>query len=318
MCTAISYFADGHYFGRNLDLEYSYGESVVITPRRYPFLFRNGLILSDHYAMIGMAYVENGYPLYYDGMNEKGLAMAALAFPRDAVYYDENETLCNLAPYELFPYLLGQCETVRQVRELLPEINLRNLPFSGHLPLTPLHFLIADRTQSLTLETTEKGMAVYKNPVGVLTNSPPFDFQMRYLHLFMGLSEKQIENRLSERLDLQPFSRGMGAIGLPGDLSSTSRFVRAVFTKYHALPGQTEKENLSQFFHILGAVEQQKGCVEVEGKYEYTIYSSCCQPDRGQYHYTTYDDRQIVSAGFSDYDTDAHTLFIASTLPKIQ
>lgn len=318
MCTAISYFADGHYFGRNLDLEYSYGESVVITPRTYPFSFRNGSVLSDHYAMIGMAYVENDYPLYYDGMNEKGLAMAALAFPKDAVYYHENEALCNLAPYELFPYLLGQCETVRQVRELLPKINLCHLPFSVHLPLTPLHFLIADRTQSLTLETTEKGMTVYENPVGVLTNSPPFDFQMRYLHLFMGLSEKQLENRLSERLDLQPFSRGMGAIGLPGDLSSTSRFVRAVFVKDHALPGKTEKENLSQFFHILGAVEQQKGCVEADGKYEYTIYSSCCRTDRGRYYYTTYDDRQIVSAGFSDYDLDAHTLFVASTLPKIQ
>ncbi len=316
MCTAISYFADGHYFGRNLDVEETYGESVVITPRNYPFSFANGSVLQTHHALIGMAHIYEQYPLYYDGMNEKGLAMAALSFPADAVYYEKSDTHVNIAPYELFPYILGRCENTEQAKTLLQNVNLWNRPFSSALPLTPLHFMIADQSRALTLESTEKGMILCENPVGVLTNSPPFAFQMQYLHLFMGLSEKPLTNRFSERIALQPFSRGMGALGLPGDLSSPSRFVRAVFTKYHSLLGRNEKENLSQFFHLLGSVEQQKGCVETDGKYEYTVYASCCQTGRGVYHYTTYHDRRVVSAALRDYDLDADALFVASVLSE--
>ena len=315
MCTAISYL--GHYFGRNLDLEYSYGESVVITPRNYPFRFANGMLFPTHHALIGMAYICGDYPLYYDGINEKGLAMAALSFPENAVYREKDAHRINIAPYELFPYILGQCENTEDARRLLADINLWNEPFSDALPLTPLHFIISDKHRALTLESTEKGIFLYENPVGVLTNSPPFDFQMQYLNLFMGLSEKTPENRFSQKIALQPYSRGMGALGLPGDLSSPSRFVRAVFTKYHSVIGKTEKENLSQFFHLLGAVEQQKGCVEVNGKYEYTVYSSCCDTLRGIYHYTTYDDRSIVSANLFDYDLESDKLAVASVLPKI-
>ena len=318
MCTAISYLADSHYFGRNLDLEYSYGESVTITPRNYPFSFADGMRLPSHYAIIGMAHICGDYPLYYDGMNEKGLARAALAFPRDAVYREKNEDRINISPYELLPYILCQCDDTDQAERLLQKINLWNRPFSPTLPLTALHFIISDKKRSLTLESTVQGLSVSENPVGVLTNSPSFDFQMQYLHLFMGLSEKPLVNRLSDRIDLKPFSRGMGALGLPGDLSSTSRFVRAVFTKYHSAIGKTKKENLSQFFHLLTSVEQQKGCVELDGKYEYTVYSSCCETARGIYHYTTYDDRRIVSATLNDHDLNGDRLIVTSVLPKTE
>lgn len=316
MCTAISYRSGDHYFGRNLDLEYSYEESVVITPRKYPFFFADGDALRSHYAMIGVAHVADGYPLYYDGVNEKGLAMASLAFPHEAVYHEKKKDKRNISPAELIPYILGKCQNVSEAKLLLETLNLWNQPFSAELPLTPLHFLIADKKESLSAEPTEKGLLLYENPVGVLTNSPDFHFQMQYLNLFMGLSSEPIENRFSEEIPFKVFSRGMGALGLPGDLSSTSRFVRAVFTKFHALKGCTEKENVSQFFHILGAVEQQKGCVNLDGKYEYTIYSSCCNTDKGIYYYTTYDDREIIRADMHDADLDGEELVICSRLQK--
>ena len=75
MCTAIVYSAGGdHYFGRNLDLEYSYDETVTITPRNHPICFRRAKTLHQHYALIGMAYVTDGYPLYYEAINEIGRA----------------------------------------------------------------------------------------------------------------------------------------------------------------------------------------------------------------------------------------------------
>lgn len=103
-------------------------------------------------------------------------------------------------------------------------------------------------------------------------------------------------NRFSEQLQLQPYSRGMGAMGLPGDLSSASRFVRVAFTKMNSVSGTSESESVSQFFHILGSVAQTRGCCRLEnGKYEITIYTSCCNADRGIYYYTTYENHQITA-----------------------
>lgn len=125
----------------------------------------------------------------------------------------------------------------------------------------------------------------------------------------MQLSPKQPENRFSESLLLHCYSRGMGALGLPGDLSSMSRFVRAAFTKLNAVSDGTEQGSVSQFFHILGAVEQQRGCCEVaEGQYERTIYTSCCNADMGVYYYSTYDNRCLTAVDLHREDLDGSTL----------
>ena len=99
MCTAIRLTTRDHYFGRNLDLEYSYQETVAITPRHYPFHFRHEGTNSDHFAMIGMAFVVGGMPLYYEATNEKGLSMAGLNFPASAVYHDVKPDCANTVSY---------------------------------------------------------------------------------------------------------------------------------------------------------------------------------------------------------------------------
>ena len=306
MCTAISYLANEHYFGRNLDVEFALDENVVISPRRFPFFFRNGQQTEEHFAMIGMAHTEDHYPLYYDATNEKGLSIAALSFPEEAVYHKSKSDMLNLAPWELIPFVLGACETAAQAKTLLCKVNLTTETFRKDIPLTPLHFLIADEKESFVAEPMEKGLCLTENPVGVLTNSPPFDFQMQYLHLFMGLSNKPVENRFSKEIPFKQISRGMGALGLPGDLSSPSRFVRAAFTKAHAPVCVTKAHDIRQFFHILGSVEQQKGCVDLGGKLEFTAYSSCCDTRKGIYYYKTYDNFSIVGVDMrkEDIDTD--------------
>lgn len=295
MCTAITYKTKNHYFGRNLDLEYSYHETVTVTPRNYPFHFRKLGTLREHYAMIGMAYVVEDYPLYYDATNEKGLSMAGLNFPGNADYKEYQEGKDNVSPFEFIPWILGQCADLAEARELLEKINLWEENFSKELPLSPLHWMISDREASITVECVKDGLKIYENPVEVLTNNPSFELQLFNLNNYMGLSKEQPENHFSETLDLKHYSRGMGAMGMPGDLSSMSRFVRAAFTRMNSVSGDLEEESVSQFFHILGAVEMPRGSVHMgDEKYEITIYSSCCNTDKGIYYYKTYDNSQIT------------------------
>ena len=309
MCTAATYQTKDHYFGRNFDLEFSYNETVTVTPRNYPFRFRKVGELNTHYAMIGMAYVVEDYPLYYDATNEKGLSMAGLNFPGNADYKEEQPDRDNVAIFEFIPWILGRCATVAEARELLARINLIRTSFSDELPVSPLHWIIADREESIVVESVKEGLKVYDDSVGVLTNNPPFDYHMHNLANYMALSAEKVENKFASGVELKPYSRGMGAMGLPGDLSSASRFIKAAFTRCNSCSGESEAESVSQFFHILGSVEQQRGCVHMgEGKYEITIYSSCCNTDKGIYYYVTYDNRQINAVDMHRCDLDGNTL----------
>ncbi len=309
MCTAATYKTRDFYFGRTLDYEFSYGDEIVFTPRAFPFDFRHTARRDTHYAILGMAHVADGYPLYYDAMNEKGLCAAGLNFVGNAVYTAVLPGKENIAQFELIPWLLGSCASVAEVRTLLAGATVTYTPFSDKFPPAQLHWLIADRNEAITVESTATGLHVYDNPAGVLTNNPPFDLQMFHLNDYMQLSPKQPENRFSDALALRTYSRGMGALGLPGDLSSASRFVRAAFVRAHSASGEDETASVSQFFHILGAVEQPRGCCEVaEGKYEITIYTSCCNADRGIYYYTTYDNARISAVDMHAENLDAKTL----------
>ncbi len=309
MCTAITYKTKDHYFGRNLDLEFSYKEAVTITPRNYPFHFRKTRDMNSHYAIIGMAYVVEDYPLYYDATNEKGLSMAGLNFPGNAYYGQEIRGRDNISPFELIPWILGQCVDLEQAKQLFNNINLVDINFSRELPLSPLHWMISDREGSIVVESMKDGLHIYENPVEVLTNNPPFPYHLTNLNNYMHLSKEEPVARFSDNLDFDIYSRGMGAIGLPGDLSSMSRFVRAAFVRNNSVSGEAEEESVSQFFHILGSVEQQRGCVRIkEDLYERTIYSSCCNTDKGIYYYKTYDNWQIQAVKLYDVDLDGNCL----------
>lgn len=309
MCTAMTYQTRDHYFGRNLDLEYSYEETVTVTPRNFPLRFQRAAPLEHHHAMIGMAYVKDGYPLYYDGTNERGLSMAGLNFVDSAVYTPEREGRDNIAPFEFIPWVLGQCADLNEARALLARVHLVNIPFSEQLPLAQLHWMISDPSGSLVVESVRSGLKVHDAPVGVLTNNPPFEMQMLHLSDYMTLSNQPAVNRFGPELDLFAYSRGMGAMGLPGDWSSSSRFVRAAFTRLNGASGETEQESVSQFFHMLGAVAHPRGCVQMEnGSYEITVYSSCCNTDKGIYYYTTYENSQVTGVDMHREDLEGSAL----------
>lgn len=309
MCTAATYKTKDFYFGRTLDYEFSYGDEITVTPRNFPYEFRYSGRMDKHYAIIGMAHVEGDYPLYYDAVNEKGLCIAGLNFVGNAHYGKPEQGKENVAQFEFISWLLCSCASVKEASEKIASMVITDTPFNDKLPCAQLHWLIADKTEAITVESMKDGIHIHSNPVGVLTNNPPFEQQMFMLNNYRGLSPRQPENTFAPGVDLTAYSRGMGAMGLPGDLSSASRFARVAFTKMNSLSGESESESVSQFFHILGSVDQQRGCCDVgEGKFEITLYTSCCNADKGIYYYTTYENHQISAVDMHKTDLDGSAL----------
>ncbi len=302
MCTSLTFQTKDFYFGRNLDLEYNFGEKIVVTPRQYPFVFKFAGTLAQHYAIIGTAQITDGCPLYAEAVNEKGLCLAGLNFPGNAVYAKAPaERKTNLAPFELFGFLLGSCATVQEAEEKLKTVCITHTAFKDGYPVAPLHWHIADKDRSLVLECTEDGMHIYENPVGVLTNNPPFPFHLTNLQNYMHLTPNPPKNRFAPALDLSPYGQGMGTMGLPGDASPASRFVRAVFCKWNSEQPESEEASVTQFFHILDNVAMVSGTVRTpENKLDKTTYSSCINASRGIYYCKTYNNNQISAVRLFD------------------
>lgn len=312
MCTAVHF--KNNYFGRNLDLEKSYGESITILPRNYPIKLRMMPTMKNHLAMIGVSFNTPDadgvtYPLYYDAINEKGLGMAGLNFVGNAVFHEAVTGEANIMQFELVPWVLGQCMTVAEARELLMKTNFANEPFSEQLPVSELHWMLADQNEAIVVESVASGLKIYDNPLGVLTNNPPFDEQLFHLNNYMSLSPKAPVNTFAPEVKLWQYSRGLGAVGLPGDLSSQSRFVKAAFTRAHSVCDDNEMNNVSQFFHILHAVDQQRGVCDLgDNQYEMTIYSSGYNLAQGICYYTCYDNHQITQVDLHKVDLDGMEL----------
>ncbi len=311
MCTCIAMKTRDAYFGRSMDIDYHFGEKVVVTPRNYPFSLRDGGNFETWYAMVGMAAVMDRYPLYAEATNEKGLSIAGLNFPGNARYAKPLPGKINLTPYELIPWVLGNFAGIRELRRELEKLNLIDVPFSKTTGVSPLHWMVSDGTESLVVEQTENGLHVYDNPAGVLTNNPAFPFHQMNLNSYMNLSCQPAENRFSPHLDLKAFGSGMGAFGLPGDGSPTSRFIRACFCKMNSLCEPDDLSSISQFFHILDAVSIVRGSMVLEdSKCNVTTYTCCANATRGVYYYKSYGNNQLTAVRMTDANKNASQLTI--------
>ena len=301
MCTSISMKTKDFYFGRTMDLAEGFQECVVFTPRNFAFQFRKEGMLHRHYAMLGMASVIEGIPLYAEAVNEKGLCIAGLNFP-DSAYYpmEEEEGSASISPFELVYWILGKCASVEEARELLASTRLIGIPFSEEIPLTPLHWHIADRESSIVLESTKSGLEVFENSVGVLSNNPSFPFQMTNICQYQNLITGQPENCFNRISTLQPFGQGLGSFGLPGDFSPASRFVKASYLSMNSVCEEDEQSSISQFFHMLDSVAMVRGSlVTPEERYEITRYACCINADKGIYYYKTYSNSQITAVNMN-------------------
>ena len=275
MCTAIRF--NERYFGRTFDFERSFGESLVVTPRE------KMKILDSHnrYAMMGVGVLADRVPMYFDGVNEWGLAAAALNFPKCAKYRSENETGSHIFAGNLISHMLGLCRSVDEARQMLERVAITEEGADGEPPTTPLHWIIADGRGSAVIESVESGLKIYDNPVGVLTNSPELPYHLTRLEDFSSLRAENPEKDM--------YSRGMGAIGLPGDYSSASRFVRAAFLKkqsFGEISGSSVGD-LHRAFSLLDAVKVPAFAVITdEGLPAFTMYSAVIDLAEPSYYLT--------------------------------
>ena len=317
MCTCINYKNNDFYFGRNLDLEYSFDEQVVITPRNYLFTMKAEKSFKTKYAIIGMATVINDYPLYAEACNEQGLCIAGLYFPNNARYNKVKKGKNNITPFELIPWILGNYTSVEEIQNNIKKLNIINIAFNDNLPLAPLHWMIADQIKCIVLEQMQDGLKIYDNPIGVLTNNPPFYYHKLNLNNYMHLTPNNTQNNFSNNIILKPYGQGMGAIGLPGDNSPSSRFIRAAFNKLNSVSDGSELGNITQFFHILDSVAMVKGStITDQGKYDITTYSCCINATKGIYYYKTYDNSQINAIKMDESTKTSKKLTIFKLLTK--
>ena len=319
MCTCINFKTKDNYFGRNLDLEYRFNEKVVITPRNYKFNLKNGTSITSKYSMIGMATVVSYYPLYAEATNEKGLSMAGLYFPKNACFFKEEDNKLNLSPYELIPYFLGLYSSISEIKKDIANLNITNTPFSKEMPVSDLHWMISDESECIVIEQMEDGLKVYNNPIGVLTNNPPFEYHLNNINNYSNLSPYNSENTFSNKINLNQYGQGMGAIGLPGDNSPASRFIRASFNKLNSKCEDDEKSSVTQFFHILDSVSMVQGTtITKENKNDITTYSCCINTSKGIYYYKTYTNNQIIAIKMSEKEKNNKYLSIFDLIEEQQ
>ena len=294
--------------GRNMDIEFPLEQKITITPRQYTLITKHQPPLKNHYAIIGMSTLVDNYPLYYDACNEYGLCMAALAFRGNAHYLPYSDERTNLSFYELIPFTLASCKNVREVLDLVGKVNLTSEQFNDDFPASPLHFFACDKDEAITIEPTHEGLKIYENPIGVLTNNPPFPSMLDYLSNFISLSTEEITERALGDAAVKADTRGLSAVGLPGDLTSPSRFVRTAFIKSNITASGSKESEISAAFHTLCAVEQQKGLVKVGAALEYTVYSAVIDMQSATYHYRTYDGTAINAISLRTLNLDSDSL----------
>ena len=266
---------------------------VVVTPRAYPFEFRHEGLCAQHYAIIGTACVADGYPLYYDAVNEKGLGMAGLNFVGNAAYAAPCAGKRNVAQFEFIPWLLGRCAGLAEARAALAELNLVGTPFSAPLPCRAAPLARGGPDGRARGRVHGGRLHVYDCPEGVLTNNPPFPIQHFGLNRYLGLSPRQ---RKIAFLTNWSFRRSAAAWArwvcraTSVRLALRARGVR----RANSRSGESEAARVGQFFHILGAVEQQKGCCELRpGEFEYDLHLPAGTRSAGVLLLTTYGCRQI-------------------------
>ncbi len=323
MCTALTLRTkDGyHIFGRNMDLSYSFNQAVTLVPRNYKYRDRiTGDMKANKYAIIGMASVFDEYPAFADGMNEKGLGCAGLNFPGYS-YYEENrvQDKTNLAPYDLILWILSNFETVDEVAKELQNVELVAVPINEKTPLPTLHWMVADKNgKSIVIERTKERLSVYENPIGVLTNSPTFDWHLTNLNEYIKVKPIQTEDTTWVQKELKPFGAGDGTNGLPGGFSGVDRFVRIAYLRSRCMECDNLETGISQFFHMLNNVAMPRGSVLAENLLDITLYTSCMCQEKGIYYYATYDGYGIIAIDMNKEELDAKEIKRFDYIEKLQ
>jgi choloylglycine hydrolase len=256
----------GWVVGRSMEFGQALESQVMVVPRGFTLSstrpdLKPGMAWTTKYGFVGMNAL--GVDLAVDGMNEAGLSVAALYFPGFAGYppfpADGKDAVANL---EFVNWALSRFATVGEVKEALAKVVVYDLVIPQAGGSQPIHWAVRDaKGGSIVVEYVGGKLQVYENPVGVMTNSPSFDWHLTNLRNYVNLTALNVEPlRLGETV-IQPLGQGTGLLGLPGDYTPPSRFVKAVALAWSAVQVATPAEAANVAFHILNAVDIPNGAV---------------------------------------------------------
>lgn len=307
MCTGISYTAtDGkEYLGRTQEYNVEYDYVAVQFPSHYE-IKQASKEWSTQYAVLGIGIVVNGntLPMIADGINEFGLAASTQYFADDYVYSAVSEIKQagkkSVYAEQMILYLLSLCKDIKDVKEILEHISIPNesqLQEGGF----PQHFFIKDATgHAIVVEPSIKlGFKIYANPIGVMTNSPSFDWHVTNLRNYAGLSNQNTNSLQLKQTTINSFGKGSGIFNVPGDYTAPSRFVRAA-TLLNFSPDVESKDAINYGFHILSTSDIPKGVITLADSIQYTQYTVIYdQTDRDLY-IKFYDNLAIQKIRFDD------------------
>ncbi|HRD56015.1 MAG TPA: choloylglycine hydrolase family protein [Parachlamydiaceae bacterium] len=296
--------------GRTLEFAIELDNSLVVIPRGYAF---QGFSLNyeSKYGVLGIIAFDNLAVL--DGINEKGFSIGTFFFPGFAGYAKNNSNN-GLSPADFPNWALTQFATIEELKTALETIKIVDVPVKGWgQEAPPFHYIVYDRTgKSLVIEPIDGELKIYENPLGVLTNSPDFKWHLTNLRNYINLTTINAKPFKFRGLEFVGFGQGSGMVGIPGDFTPPSRFVRATIYTAAAIPSNTSDEAIFQTFHILNQFDIPIGAIkeEKEGKIytDYTMLTCVRDPENLKYYFKTYHNSTIKVADLKKFDLNAKTV----------
>jgi choloylglycine hydrolase len=319
MCTGIRLIAENYTVvnGRTMEFGLDLKSEVMISPRGYSRAGitpqgGQGLTWTANYASVGA----NAFAMdvLVDGLNEKGLSAGLFYFPGFAGYmpYRPADADRTLAPWQVVSWMLDQFSSVDEVRAGIETIVVPDVKLQEHA--LEAHFVVHDASGAcIVIEYVGGRLNVHQNPLGVITNSPSFDWHMTNLRNYINYSFNNVEPVTLGSVELSPFGQGSGMIGIPGDVTPPSRFLRAAAYSQSVLPSATGPEAVLTAFHILNNFDIPKGSVREKDENDkvvadYTLWTSVNDLGAKQFYFRTHENSQIRMVDLMKMDLDATEL----------
>ncbi len=319
MCTGIRLIAqDGAVvYARTMEFAQNMESNVLVIPRNYTIKSleqeeKKGWEWASKYAVVGANAM--GVIGIVDGVNEVGLAGGLFYFSGYAGYQPINDDAkSSIAPWELMTWILTNFKSVGEVKRMLPLIKVVDVVFGPWGITPPVHAIVHDASgQSLVIEYVQGELHMHDNPLGVITNAPTFDWHITNLKNYISLSAENITQIKINDIALTPLSQGSGMLGLPGDFTSPSRFVRAVAFSQSVLPSKGADSARESIFHVLNLFDIPLGVVREKERdstthYNYTQWTSASDLQNARYYWHTHNNRQVHMVDLKKMDLNAKT-----------
>lgn len=300
MCTSMTFRTKENeiFLGRTMDFSYDIQPQFYVTPTEFIWMnSANNLAMKDTYRFIGLGQELDGLLVFFDGVNEHGFAAATLYFAGYAQYdtFTASSSTVQIPSFDFLHYILGNCASIMDLERILHNVSIMGVMDPVTHSIAPLHWIATDRSgRCVVIELTDRGLELIENPIGVMTNSPNFEWHLTNLRNYIEASPVQTPTATWDSVVLTPFGQGGGTIPLPGGYTSPERFVRVAYLKSNVPEANDATEAIISCFHILESVTIPKGAILTnKNTFDYTKYTAFINTKTCEYHYKAYDDLEV-------------------------